>query len=116
MGLKQWKRTKRSKASSWVVSSTTAIYVSATYHLIKLRVVTVSVASAGAGGQIELHQGAVDGPLLGKTAVGVNGDWLGFYEKSIELQPTDTRADLFLVFKNAEHRSGLMNIDWIEFK
>lgn len=78
--------------------------------------VTVSVASAGAGGQIELHQGAVDGPLLGKTAVVVNGDWLGFYEKSIELQPTDTRADLFLVFKNAEHRSGLMNIDWIEFK
>ena len=78
--------------------------------------VTVRVASAGAGGEIELHQGAVDGPLLGKTSVEVNGDWLGFYEKTIELQPTDARADLFVVFKNTEHRSGLMNIDWIEFK
>ncbi len=78
--------------------------------------VAVRVASAGAGGDIELHQGAVDGPILGKTSVEVNGDWLGFYEKTIDLKPTDTRGDLYVVFKNAKHRSGLMNIDWIEFK
>lgn len=84
--------------------------------LDRIEHVTVRVASAGSGGVIELRQGAVDGPLLGSTRVEVNGQWLEFYEKGIELKRVAERGDLYVVFKNAEHPGGLMNIDWLEFK
>ncbi len=77
---------------------------------------TVRVCSAGAGGVIELHHGAVDGPLLGSVTVEVNGDWSAFYEKQFDIQAPTERGDLYLVFKNAESPGGLMNIDWIEFR
>ncbi len=73
--------------------------------------VVVRVASAGVGGVIELHRGAVDGPLLGSTTVDVNGDWTDFYEKTIELESTEGRDSLYVVFKNEKNRGGLMNID-----
>lgn len=84
--------------------------------LNQIKRVTVRVASAGPGGAIELRQGAVDGPLLGSVTVEVNGQWLEFYEKDFALVASAERGDLFVVFKNAEHPGGLMNIDWLQFK
>lgn len=94
--------------------------------------ILVRVASAGAGGEIEIHYQTADGPLLGKTSVEVNGDWTAFYEKSVELnlkelstqtaQPDEKKfkssrtADVFVVFKNAQNRGGLMNLDCLEFQ
>jgi cytochrome c len=77
--------------------------------------IVVRVASAGAGGAIEIHDGSVDGPLLGQTNVEVNGDWEAFYEKTIALESAPARGDVFVVFKNAANRGGLMNIDSLEF-
>jgi cytochrome c len=76
---------------------------------------TVRVASAGAGGTIEIHRGRVDGEFLGSTSVEVNGQWEKFYEKTFDLGDAEGRDDLYLVFKNPENRGGLMNIDSVEF-
>lgn len=75
----------------------------------------VRVASAGAGGTIEVRQGSVDGPLLGSVTVEVNGEWEAFYDKEFPItQPeatADLTGDMYIVFKNPEKRGGLMNLD-----
>mgnify|MGYP002336321294 CR=1 FL=1 len=81
-----------------------------------LRRIVVRVASAGAGGSIEIHRGSPGGPLLGSTSVEVNGSWEQFYARAIELEPATGRDDLFVVFKNAKNRGGLMNIDSLDFQ
>ncbi len=78
--------------------------------------IVVRAASAGAGGQIEVHLGQPDGALLGQVNIEVNGDWLAFSEKVIELNGINTRNDVYLVFKNEKNRGGLMNVDSVEFQ
>jgi cytochrome c len=85
-------------------------------QLDQVHQLALMVASAGAGGTIEVHKDAVDGPLLGSTVVEVNGDWEAFYEKTVEVPANTGRCDLYLVFKNPTHPGGLMNIDAIEFR
>ncbi len=77
--------------------------------------VQVRVASAGSGGSIEIRKDRIDGPLLGSTTVEVNGDWEAFYEKTIEVEKSTGRSDLYVVFKNEKKPGGLMNIDSLEF-
>ena len=84
--------------------------------LAKVSNIVVRVASAGQGGIIEVHSGTSEGPMLGKVDVEVNGDWEAFSEKPIALTSKEGTHDLFFVFKNANGRDGLMNIDSIEFK
>lgn len=93
-----------------------AFLLFANMPLNQIEHVIVRVASAGSGGEIELRQGAVDGPLLGSVSVEVNGQWLEFYERDFALKPAAERGDLYVVFKNAENPGGLMNIDWLQFK
>ena len=71
--------------------------------------------SAGAGGEIRVHQGAMDGPVIGKMQVDVNGDWDGWYERNLKLRPNAHRADLFFEAINLQNRSGLVNIDSVRF-
>ncbi len=78
--------------------------------------VTVRVASAGFGGTIELRQGGVEGRIVGSTTVEVNGDWEAFYEKTMTIEASPESAPLYVVFKNDENRSGLMNLDSIHFQ
>ncbi len=78
--------------------------------------ITARVASAGAGGAIEVHRGSVDGPLLGGATIEVNGDWEAFYDKTIELEPASGSDDLYIVFKNPQQRGGLMNVDSLLFR
>ena len=90
-------------------------------RLDQFSTLVLSVASAGAGGEIEVRRTAIDGPLLGSVKVEVNGEWESFYETSVdlktgELQSAEVRDDLYLVFKNVTQRSGLMNIDAIKFQ
>jgi len=84
--------------------------------LDSFRKITMRVASGGAGGVIEVHRDAVDGPLLGRTTVEVNGQWEEFYEKTVTIEAAEGRGDVFIVFKNPQHRSGLMNIDSLNFQ
>ncbi len=82
--------------------------------LERVSALKVRVASAGAGGAIEVHQDSVDGPLLGKIDVAVNGQWEVFREEKIPLQPAQGRHDLVLKFTHPSAGGGLMNIDAIE--
>jgi cytochrome c len=84
-------------------------------RLDRIAAISARVASAGAGGVIEIHAERVDGPLLGTMPVEVNGNWEEFYEKRIELSPSTGRATIYLVFKNETNRGGLMNVDSITF-
>lgn len=81
-----------------------------------LTAIDIRVASAGAGGTVEIRRGAVDGPLLGSVDVEVNGSWEDFYDKTIELEPTSGRDAIFVIFKNPKNRDGLMNIDSLTFR
>ena len=76
----------------------------------------VSVASNGAGGTIEFRQGAPDGPLLGslEIAPAMTGDWGKYVTKELSLKSPAERGDLCVVFINPG-KSGLMNLDWVEF-
>ncbi len=69
-------------------------------RLDDVKAVEVRVASAGVGGDVEIHKDSVDGPLLGKTSVEVNGNWTQFYNKTIDLLPAEGIHTLYVVFKN----------------
>lgn len=82
--------------------------------------IVASVASAGAGGKIEVRLNAPDGPLVGTMDVKVNGKWEEWYQVSLEkplgiAKESEQYADLYFVCIHDEKRSGLMNIDWIRF-
>ena len=90
---------------------------------------TLKIASAGAGGAIELRADQADGPLLAVVPVDVNGNWEEFYERRVELSKSsgsvgdandgpDTisgRHDLVVVFTHPDRAGGLMNLDAIDF-
>lgn len=78
--------------------------------------VLLRVASAGAGGAIELRQGSYDGKVIGKASIEVNGQWEQFYDKRIELPADRERGDLYVVFVHPQGASGLMNLDSITFE
>jgi cytochrome c len=81
-----------------------------------LKSVTARVASAGAGGMIEIRRGKPDGTMIGSGEVKVNGSWEDFYELDIALEPSTGRDALYLVFKNPKNRGGLMNIDSLKLQ
>ena len=81
-----------------------------------IKSIKASVASAGVGGAIEVRRGSVDGQLLGKANVEVNGQWEEFYDKIITLESTTGTDDLFMVFQNEKNRGGLMNVDSLTFQ
>ncbi|MFY9252361.1 MAG: carbohydrate-binding protein, partial [Fuerstiella sp.] len=80
---------------------------------------TLKIASAGAGGAIELHADAADGPLLATVDVEVNGNWEEFYERTVNLANSEHSVtghhDLYVLFTNPNKASGLMNLDAIRF-
>lgn len=93
----------------------------------QIAAVTLKVASAGAGGAIELRVDSADGPLLATIDVEVNGNWEEFYERSCDLNKNVSAAaggqsegisgqhDLFVVFTNPDKASGLLNLDALQF-
>jgi cytochrome c len=76
---------------------------------------TLKVASAGAGGAIEIRLDNPEGELLATVPVEVNGAWEKWYERTVELPETQGRHDLYVRFVHPNKASGLMNLDSIEF-
>jgi len=77
---------------------------------------TCRVSSGGPGGKIELHAGAVDGPLLGEFDVQPTSGWDNWVELKAARSAAEApaRADVFAVFVNPG-KGGLMNFDWLQF-
>ncbi|MFM9116291.1 MAG: carbohydrate-binding protein, partial [Planctomycetota bacterium] len=82
----------------------------------KVRRISVALASAGAGGAVELRLDKPDGKLLATVPVEVNGQWEKFYERSVELPETQGVHDVIVRFTHPGGASGLMKWDWIQFQ
>jgi hypothetical protein len=83
-------------------------------NLRNIESVAYRVASAGAGGTIELRLDAPDGPVVATTAVAPTGGWQQW--ETLETPVTDPGGthELFMVFQGAG--TGLFNLNWIEFQ
>jgi PKD repeat protein/glucose/arabinose dehydrogenase len=88
-------------------------YVSyAPVNLENLDKVAFRVASAGAGGTIELRRGAPDGALITQATVTPTGGWQSWQTVEAPLPPTEGTFELFVVFRGPA--GGLMNLNWFE--
>jgi cytochrome c len=83
--------------------------------LDRVSALKLSVASAGAGGNIEVRLNSPDGQLWASAPVEVNGEWEKFYEKMVALPKQGGEHDLYIVFTNRDRQGGLMNLDAIYF-
>jgi hypothetical protein len=93
----------------------------------RIRKLKARVTSAGSGGIIEARLGTVDGPVVARLPVKVNGSWNDWYEieanwddpfpspSTFEDSASGKRSAVFLVCVNEAMPGGLMNIDWIHF-
>ena len=84
--------------------------------LDKVKQLTFRVASAGAGGSIEVRLDRPDGDLLATVPIEVNGAWEVWYEKTIEIPATQGRHDVWIRFIHPQNAGGLMNLDSILFQ
>jgi cytochrome c len=75
----------------------------------------LKIASAGAGGAIEIRLDSPDGELMAEVPVEVNGQWEQFYERTVSAGERSGRRDLFIRFTHPQQAGGLMNLDAIEF-
>jgi cytochrome c len=75
------------------------------------------VASAGAGGTIEIRADAPDGPLVAETpTIAPTGGWQTWTNVDLPLtSPTAGTHELFFVFRHPTDQGGLMNLNWIQF-
>ena len=77
------------------------------------------VASATAGGRIEVRTGAADGPTIASVAVPGTGAWQTYVDVSVDLvSPPTTSGPLFFVAKNPTGDTGqgsLFNVNWVDF-
>ncbi|MFJ5087165.1 PQQ-dependent sugar dehydrogenase [Streptomyces sp. NPDC088674] len=82
------------------------------YELSKAKTVTARVASAGAGGSLEVRAGSATGTLLGKVDVTPTGDWDTFKDVKANLSnaPTGT-TKLVLVFTGPTGQGNLFDLD-----
>jgi arabinoxylan arabinofuranohydrolase len=72
-----------------------------------------SVASAGAGGTIELHLDSEGGALVGTCSVSPTGGWQMWSTISCDVTGAEGVHDLFLVFKGGS--GSLFNLDYWQF-
>jgi len=78
--------------------------------------ITLRLASAGAGGDVELRLDSADGMLLARVPVEVNGQWEQFYERTVVVPPTRGRHDVVVRFTHPQQAGGLLNIDTVSFE
>src|SRR3954451_19819597 len=86
-------------------------------NLTNLNELRFRVASAGAGGTIEVHLDSPTGTLAGTTAnITPTGGWQPYKTVALPLtSPPAGTHELFLVFRNRGSTQNLFNINWLEF-
>src|SRR5918999_265853 len=88
------------------------------YNLEDLNKVTFRVASAGAGGIIEMRYDAPNGPLVAATPnIAPTGGWQTWRDVTMDLPanvPQGTHR-LFVVFRHPTATGSLMNLNWFKF-
>ncbi|WP_406045082.1 ThuA domain-containing protein [Micromonospora sp. NBC_00898] len=87
-------------------------------NLTDITSVGFRVASATAGGTIEMHSGAPDGQLVGSAAVGNTGGWQTYKDVTAPVSnaPTTSGPLFFVVRKPAGGAdTSLLNVNWVDF-
>ena len=78
--------------------------------------VTYRVASAGAGGRIEMRLDSPTGTLVSTAYITPTGGWQTYKDISVPVDaPDDDTHTLYLVFRNPGGSGGLFNINWMKF-
>ena len=72
------------------------------------------VASAGSGGNIEVHLDSPSGTLLGTCTVPVTGDWQTWATETCSLSGASGTHNVYLVFTGSGG-SYLFNLEWFAF-
>ena len=75
----------------------------------------MTLASAGAGGGVEIRRDAPDGPLLATVPIEVNGHWEQFYERTATWDRVEGRHDVWIVFTHPGRAGGLGNLDSVRW-
>jgi hypothetical protein len=74
----------------------------------------VRVASAGSGGNIEVHLDSDTGTMVGTCAVPVTGDWQKWTTQTCALSGASGLHDIYLVFRG--NGGPLFNLEWFAFR
>ena len=88
------------------------------YNLEDLSKVTFRVASAGAGGIIQLRYDAADGPLVAETPlIAPTGGWQTWQDVTLNLPTTIPQGThrLFVVFRHPTATGSLLNLNYFKF-
>ncbi|MEI6872680.1 MAG: carbohydrate-binding protein, partial [Verrucomicrobiota bacterium] len=85
-------------------------------NVSKVQSVTVrtAVGNAVTGSKVEVHLDSPSGPLVATVEIPNTGGWDSWAETKAPLNAATGRHDLFVVLVNPG-KSGLMNLDWVEF-
>lgn len=74
------------------------------------------VASAGAGGRIEVRADAADGPLVASVTVPVTGDWQSWTDVTAQVTGELDSGTLYFVARDPAGGAGsLFNVNWMDF-
>ncbi|MEV6493451.1 PKD domain-containing protein, partial [Actinoplanes sp. NPDC051633] len=73
------------------------------------------VASAVAGGRIEVRTGAADGPLVATATVAGTGGWQNWADVTAPVSGTGGESLFFVVRDPAGGAGSLMNVNWMDF-
>jgi hypothetical protein len=65
-----------------------------------------------AGGDIEIHIDAINGPLIGTCALGSTGSWTTYADFTTTLSAVTGVHDVYLVFKPTGGRQYVGNLNW----
>jgi hypothetical protein len=86
-------------------------------QLTGARTLAVRVASAGDGGNVEVHLDSATGTMLGSCTVPVTGDWQTWTTQTCALAAGTGAHDLYLVFTGGANPGDyLFNLDWFAFR
>jgi uncharacterized protein (TIGR03790 family) len=82
------------------------------------RTFVARVASAGLGGNIEVHVDAATGPMLGSCSVAATGGWQTWTTQTCSLRSISGLHDVYLVFTESGDGGGgaLFNLQWFAFR
>jgi glucosylceramidase len=75
--------------------------------------VSMRLASAGSGGTLEFHLGAVDGPLIGSVTAPITGGWQTWTTVSSPISGATGVNDVYLVFQGT---TSICNVNWFQFQ
>ncbi len=87
-------------------------------QLTGARTFVVRVASAGTGGNVEVHLDSASGTMLGSCTAPVTGDWQMWTTQTCALSAATGVHDLYLVFAPGADGGGgyLFNLEWFAFR